>query len=701
LTDCEPSLEDCFIALEEQARELVRAEGISDPQVLVRRSLELRYLGTDWPLTIDATHTTDYSGAFVRQHQQLYGYVHHGREIEVVALRAEASGHCGWSLPRSLRQKGRSCPVEQTRSVIVDGVAVQASCFARSRLQPGDRIVGPALIIQETSTTCVDPGWSAELLTEGELLLTDHATPAAAGTSTQSDPILLEIFNGHFEAIARQMGITLRNTSCSVNVKQRLDFSCALFARDGSLVVNAPHIPVHLGSMSETVRHLLCDHTDLRPGDVLITNDPFRGGSHLPDVTVVTPVFGGQPPELRFLVASRAHHAEIGGITPGSMPAFSRNLAEEGVLIRSFKLIDQGQSRLDYLDRLLREAAYPSRDVQSNLADIRAQVAANQQGVHDLQRLVVRYGWPVVAAYMQHIQRVAETKVRQALTARPQGTCSFVDRLDEGAEIRVEIHIQNGRARIDFTGSSDVLPNNLNANLAIVTAAVMYTLRCLIDEPIPLNQGMLSPVDLIVPPGMLNPPAADRPEECPAVAGGNVETSQRLVDVLLGALGLAAASQGTMNNLLFGSSVFGYYETICGGAGATAHGPGADAVHTHMTNTRLTDPEVLEHNYPLRVRQFAIRRGSGGRGLHCGGCGVIRELEFLAPLEVSVLSQRRGPYPPYGMAGGEPGQRGENRLRRVGQSEQPLGGCAHVFVQPGDILTIATPGGGGYGRAAE
>jgi 5-oxoprolinase (ATP-hydrolysing) len=581
--------------------------------------------------------------------------------------------------------------------LVIDGQIQLAAHFLRNELQPGDRITGPALVVQDTATTVIDSGWSAEMLTHGELLLTDHAASDRRQASTDSDPILLEIFNGHFATIARQMGYTLRNTSSSVNVKERLDFSCALFARDGSLVVNAPHIPVHLGAMSQTVKHLLQDHPDLQPGDVLITNDPFRGGSHLPDVTVVTPVFDGQPPELRFLVASRAHHAEIGGMTPGSMPPFSRNLAEEGVLIRSFRLVEQGQSRLDRLEQLLRQAKFASRDVASNLADVRAQVAANQQGVRDLQRLVDRYGWPVVEAYMQHIQSAAETKLRQALAAIPAGTYAFVDHMDDGATIQVRIDIGDGRARIDFSGSSGVLPNNLNANLAIVSAAVMYTLRCLIDEPIPLNQGVLSAVELIVPPGMLNPPAADRAEDCPAVAGGNVETSQRVVDVLLGALGVAAASQGTMNNLLFGDANFAYYETICGGAGATPRGPGADAVHTHMTNTRLTDPEVLEKKYPLRVHRFALRADSGGAGRHRGGCGVIREFEFLAPLEVSLLSQRRGPYPPYGLAGGQAGRVGENWLRRAGQSDQRLDGCAHLQVQPGDRLIIATPGGGGYG----
>ena len=453
--------------------------------------------------------------------------------------------------------------------------------------------------------------------------------------------------------------------------------------------------------MSQTVKYVLADHPDLRPGDVVITNDPFRGGSHLPDVTVVTPVFDPTGQELRFLTASRAHHAELGGIAPGSMPPGSRNLAEEGVLIRSFKLIDQGVARWDRLQARLAEPPYPSRAIEANLADVNAQIAANQQGVRDLQQLEARYGWPVVAAYMNHIQDAAEEKMRAAFTGIPDGTYRFQDHLDNGAVIQVEIEVQQDRAVIDFAGSAEVQSNNLNANLAIVTAAVMYCLRCLIDEPIPLNQGVLGPVELRVPVGILNPPPGPDPAHCPAVAGGNVETSQRIVDVLLGAFGAAAASQGTMNNLLFGNGQFGYYETICGGVGATPSGAGADAVHTHMTNTRLTDPEVLESKYPLRVREFRIREGSGGLGKHRGGAGVVRQLEFLDELELSLISQRRGPYPPYGLAGGRAGQLGENRLQRADGREERLAGCAHTQVQAGDILTIRTPGGGGFGRLLE
>jgi 5-oxoprolinase (ATP-hydrolysing) len=480
--------------------------------------------------------------------------------------------------------------------------------------------------------------------------------------------------------------------------------------------------------MSETVKQVIADNPAMRPGDVFVTNDPYRGGSHLPDVTVVTPIFVGQaalsdqpraltPPgatsiaasgqagslpyeyyEPTFFTASRAHHAEIGGTTPGSMPPFSTRLAEEGVLIRNFKLVEGGRSRLDELRRLLAEAPYPSRAIDDNLADITAQMAANRQGAHDLEQLVARHSLPVVEAYMQHIQGAAEQKMRQALRRLEPGRRTFTDHLDDGSPICVAIDIHGDEATIDFTGTGDVLPSNLNANRAIVTAAVLYVLRLLIGEEIPLNQGVLAPIRLILPECLLNPPDRCDPCECAAVVGGNVETSQRVVDVLLGALGLAAASQGTMNNLLFGNERFGYYETICGGSGATATADGADAVQTHMTNTRLTDPEVLESRFPVLLREFTVRDGSGGAGEHRGGNGVRRTIEFLAPLLLSLLTQRRGPYPPYGMDGGQPGELGRNLLRRAEGATETLPGQVQLEVQVGDTLTIETPGGGGWGN---
>jgi len=549
------------------------------------------------------------------------------------------------------------------------------------------------------------PKVSATFATERELensTISNEAAlaPQPSALSPAPDPVLLEIFNNLFASIAEQMGVTLQKTSFSTNVKERLDFSCAIFTPTGDLVVNAPHIPVHLGAMSETVKQLLAEVPEMEPGDVYVTNDPFRGGSHLPDVTVITPVHNASSGELIFLTASRAHHAEIGGIVPGSMPPFSKTLAEEGVLIRSFRLVAGGESREDELRALLSSGPYPSRSVEDNLADVSAQVAANNVGVRQLRELVGRYSLPVVHAYMHHIQAAAAAKMRLALSRLDDGTYQRTDYLDDGAPISVSIEICGESATVDFTGTGPVLDTNLNANRAIVTAAVLYVFRCLIDEDIPLNSGVLEPVEIVLPECLLNPPSHDNPTDCVAIVGGNVETSQRVVDVLLGALGLAAASQGTMNNLTFGDGTFGYYETICGGSGATPTADGADAVHTHMTNTRLTDAEVIERRYPVRLHEFSIRRGSGGAGQHRGGDGIVRRIEFLKPLTVSLLTQRRGDYAPFGLAGGNNGAIGHNTLQRAGSHEaEHLAGRARVDINVGDVLTIETPGGGGWGEA--
>jgi len=721
------SLRDVEAMFRQLAREPtaeVLAEGISPDRIEVVRSLDLRYQGVDAFLTVPQPADDDFQRKFQEDHRRLYGYVHEDRELEIVAARVEVIGHSAVSCPSSRRVKTTAVPHPAfSTTVWFDARPQVAGVFHRRDLRPGDRVVGPAIVLERVSTTVVDPGWTAEMLSEGELLLThdvpvedwrnktnagkrESASQASNGPSihptaraSRSDPVMLEIFNNHFAGIAEQMGITLRNTSSSVNVKERLDFSCALFTAAGELVVNAPHIPVHLGAMSETVRCILDDNPSMGPGDVFVTNDPYRGGSHLPDVTVVTPVHDATTGQLRFLTASRAHHAEIGGIVPGSMPPFSRNLAEEGVVIRNFRAVDGNRTRMEPLRELLLSGPHPTRDVQTNLADITAQIASNQQGTRDLTRLIGRYGWSFVEAYMGHIQAAAERKMRQALARLPDGRHGFVDHLDDGSPIAVAITIAGDSATIDFTGTGPVSPGNLNANRAIVTAAVMYCLRCLIDEEIPLNQGVLAPVQITLPGCLLHPPQRDSPHECAAVAGGNVETSQRVVDVVLGALGVAAASQGTMNNLVFGDASFGYYETICGGAGATRDADGADAVHTHMTNTRLTDPEVLEMRYPVRVSEFSIRRDSGGAGFRRGGDGVVRRLEFLRALVVSLLSQRRGRYAPYGLDGGRPGALGRNTLLRNDGTSEVLEGSTQVRVRPGDVLTIETPGGGGFGPA--
>jgi 5-oxoprolinase (ATP-hydrolysing) len=517
------------------------------------------------------------------------------------------------------------------------------------------------------------------------------------------EAVQLELFTHRFAAIARQMGERLQRTAVSTNVKERLDFSCALLDPAGELVVNAPHIPVHLGALGLCVRRL-AETIAMEPGDVVVTNHPAFGGSHLPDVTVVTPVHAEDAEEeggaLLGYVASRAHHAEIGGIRPGSMPPGARRLVEEGVVLPPAHLVRRGEPRWDEVRQALTEAPFPTRAVEENLADLRAAVAANHRGADALRVLARDHGREAVGHYMAALKKRAEERLREALARLPAARYEAVERLDDGSPIAVRIEIAGPGAdpavTIDFAGSAGVHPGNLNAPPAVVRSAVLYVLRLLIAEPLPLNEGILRAVEIRIPPGMLNPPFPDDPAEAPAVVGGNVETSQRLVDTLVKALGLAACSQGTMNNLLFGNDRFGFYETVCGGAGAGPGWHGASAVHTHMTNTRITDPEVLEHRYPVRLERFAIRPGSGGSGRWRGGDGAIRELTFLEPMSLSLLSQHRVEAP-YGLEGGGPGQPGRQRLVRATGEVEELASLDAREVGPGDRLILETPGGGGWG----
>lgn len=696
-TETVSSLQPEIDRLIETARQEVLQEGVSPNKIRVTQALDLRYQGINASLSIGTPTHGDYRQAYEDEYRELYGYVYEDRPLEIVAARVEVVGETADQLEPSTSKPPTTPQVQRVTTAWFDGSPHETNVYDRERLLPGDRIEGPAIVHEKRSTTIIDPGWSAEVLSAGELLLRCTGEKQTEAVSTAADPVMLEVFNNQFSGIAEQMGITLRKTASSVNVKERLDYSCALFTPKGDLVVNAPHIPVHLGAMGQTVRQIIADNPRIRPGDVYVTNDPYRGGSHLPDITVITPVHDSAGERLLFFTASRAHHAEIGGIRPGSMPPFSKTLAEEGVLIRNFKLIDAGHSRMEELRQLLSTAPYPSRAVDDNLADIAAQMAANQQAIRDLSLLIDRYSLPVVEAYMGHIQQAAEQKMRQGLSRLKSGSYHFVDHLDNNARIEVRIDVQGDAAVIDFSGTDPVLSDNLNANRAIVTAAVLYVMRLLIDEEIPLNEGVLAPVEIILPECLLNPREGPSPEQSPAVVGGNVETSQRVVDVLLGALQLAAASQGTMNNLLFGDDSFGYYETICGGAGATPTAAGASAVHTHMTNTRLTDPEVLELRYPVRVESFCVRAASGGEGQHRGGDGVVRKIRFLKPLAVSILSGRREPYAPYGMHGGQPGKSGQNYLELADGTRKPLPARVQFEADADDVLVIETPGGGGYG----
>jgi 5-oxoprolinase (ATP-hydrolysing) len=586
-------------------------------------------------------------------------------------------------------------------------------------LLAGDSLEGPAIIAERNSTIVVEPGWRARATDGGHLELSRvQPRAAAAAPGTRADPVMLEVFNNLFMNIAEQMGLRLQNTAHSVNIKERLDFSCALFDASGALIANAPHMPVHLGSMSESIRTVIARNPRLEPGEVFVLNDPYHGGTHLPDVTVVTPVFlsdvpgtaasgaaatgaaATETPSLaapasmampRFFVASRGHHADVGGVTPGSMPPFSRSIAEEGVLLDNFKLVEGGAMRERALLGILCDAPHPARNPRQNLADLRAQIAANEKGAQELRRMVAEFGADTVERYMRHVQDNAEECVRQVITALKDGEYTLP--LDNGARIRVAVRVDAGRrsARIDFSGSSAQLPDNFNAPRAITVAAVLYVFRTLVNDEIPLNAGCLKPLEIIVPEGSMlnpNPPAA--------VVAGNVETSTCVTNALYGALEVMAASQCTMNNFTFGSARYQYYETIAGGSGAGPGFAGTSVVQTHMTNSRLTDPEVLEFRFPVRLDSYEIRRGSGGAGRWRGGDGGVRRVRFLEAMTASILSNGRA-HGAFGMAGGAPGAPGENRIERADGTVEVLGAIGQAEMGVDDVFVIATPGGGGYG----
>jgi 5-oxoprolinase (ATP-hydrolysing) len=555
-------------------------------------------------------------------------------------------------------------------------------------------VTGPAIIAEDFATTVVEPDWRARITRLSDLLLTRTVErPAERAVGTHADPVMLEVFNNLFMSIAEQMGVRLQSTAHSVNIKERLDFSCAIFDHEGNLIANAPHIPVHLGSMGESIKIVAQRNAGrMKPGDVYTLNDPYHGGTHLPDITVVTPVFNRQGDEVLFFVASRGHHAEIGGITPGSMPAFSVRVEEEGVLIDNWHLVEAGALREDETIGLLTSAPHPSRNPVANLADLRAQIAANEKGVQELHHMVEQFGLDVVHAYMGHVQDNAEEAVRRIIPSLRDGEYTY--ELDNGAVIKVAVAVDHRArtAQIDFTGTSAQLPGNFNAPSSVAMAAVLYVLRTLVDDEIPLNSGCLKPVRVIIPPGtMLSPvyPAA--------VAAGNVEASQAITGALYAALGVMAEGSGTMNNVTFGDDRYQYYETVASGSGAGNGFDGTDVVQTHMTNSRLTDPEVLEWRYPVRVESYEIRRGSGGAGRWRGGNGSRRRIRFLEPMTVTTLSSHRR-VPPYGMAGGQAGELGRHWVEHPDGSQQEMQACDSVQVDADDVFVIETPGGGGYGE---
>ncbi|MEM9535692.1 MAG: hydantoinase B/oxoprolinase family protein [Cyanobacteria bacterium P01_E01_bin.45] len=721
-------------------RKQLKGQGIEADRVDVEFKAQLKYAGTDAPLLVAVGPLDEMRSQFETLHRQRYGFVMADKTLVVESLSVESIGYM--SAPEvQAGTVSKDSTLRAIATVPVYGINTASGAnrdlkapkrghwhntpvFQREALQAGACITGPAIVVESSGTNVIEAGWQATVSDRLDLILervnlevanpevthpevANQAAPRTAvdrqsAADAVPDPVLLEIFNNLFRAIAEEMGIALQNTSYSVNIKERLDFSCALFDANGQLVANAPHIPVHLGSMSASVKSLMRDRGDrLRPGDVYVLNNPYNGGTHLPDITVITPVFDSTNTSIQFYVASRGHHADIGGITPGSMPPNSTTVDEEGILLDNILLVSQGTFCESALLDILTTGPYPARNPAQNIADLKAQIAANERGVQELHKLVNRYGLATVRAYMGYVQANAEESVRSAIASlastqpRDRSKQFYCYRMDGGSQIQVQVvlNASTRSARIDFTGTSPQLATNFNAPLAVTTAAVLYVFRTLVDDNIPLNAGCLTPLELVIPFGsMLNPsyPAA--------VVAGNVETSQAIVNALYAALGVMAAGQGTMNNFTFGSDRFQYYETICGGSGAGPTYAGTDAVQTHMTNSRLTDPEVLEWRFPVLLKEFSIRPNSGGVGQFAGGNGVIRKLEFLAPATAAILSGHRLVEPP-GLAGGGNGAVGSTRVECRDGSVVALNSCDRVQLDIGDTIAIATPGGGAYGAA--
>jgi len=747
------ALRDTLGELALTAQRELQAQQAGRGDIHVHRRVHVRYDGTDSALSVpfphlhggdtgDAQVLHDITRAFEAAYRQRFAFLMQGKALVVEAVSVEAvlAGAAPAERAHPL-QPARAVPRRDTVRVYSGGVEGQAAwhdaaLIVREDLRPGDVVAGPAIVAERNATTVVEPGWRASVTALDHLLL-ERVAPRAAqfAAGTTVDPVLLEVFSNLFMNIAEQMGLQLQNTAYSVNIKERLDFSCALFDAAGNLIANAPHMPVHLGSMGESIQTVIRrNQGNMRPGDVYVLNDPYHGGTHLPDITVITPVYLEGHAAPVFYVGSRGHHADIGGITPGSMPPFSTRIEEEGVQIDNVKLVDRGRLREREILELLASGKYPSRNGQQNLADLKAQIAANEKGVQELRKMVDQFGLPVVQAYMQHVQDNAEESVRRAITRlaargapRPLGAPGgapspkgsspawdgpapnwdgcFTLPLDNGARIQVAVSIDGAArtARIDFTGTSPQQANNFNAPTAVCMAAVLYVFRCLVDDDIPLNAGCLKPIEVVIPPGSML-----RPQPPASVVAGNVETSTCITNALFGALGLMGASQCTLNNFTFGNARHQYYETISGGSGAGGefdeHGSlvggfdGTSVVQTHMSNSRLTDPEVLEWRFPVRLESYEIRSGSGGAGRWHGGDGGVRRLRFLEPMTASILSNGRV-RGAFGMAGGGDGALGINRVVRADGTVEELGHIGSAEMRAGDIFEVHTPGGGGFGAA--
>jgi 5-oxoprolinase (ATP-hydrolysing) len=695
--DAADRIEACMAALQTAALDELATQPLGGAATSVFPSLQIRYQGSDTALTVPLAPVAAMAEDFRERYRQRFGFVLEDRPLVAATCVVEAVAGAREEGVRTESTPRAVAPPEPLTHLDVglEGSRRPTPLYRREDLEAGQTLSGPAVVIEATGTLVVMPGWTAEVGAEGVLVLRRMAAARVAATQaagTACDPGMLEVFNSLFMSIAEQMGYTLQNTAHSVNIKERLDFSCALFDTDGALVANAPHMPVHLGSMSASVQAVLRRFgADIAPGDSFVLNDPYAGGTHLPDITVITPVFDDGGREILFHVAARGHHADIGGITPGSMPAFSRSVAEEGVLIEPMRLVRDGRFRTEAMLERLTQGPYPARNPYQNLADLHAQTAANARGVAELRRLVGQYGTATVRAYMRHVQDNAAQAVRTVIRRLHPG--HFCYPMDNGGVVCVGVEVDRERESIciDFRGTTGRREDNFNAPAAVARAAVLYVFRTLIDDDIPLNEGCMRPLEIVMPADcMLDP----RPPA--AVVAGNVETSQVITDALYGALGEMAAAQGTMNNLTFGNERYQYYETVCGGSGAGPGFPGADAVQTHMTNSRLTDPEVLEARFPVRLEQFGLRRGSGGAGRYRGGDGVIRRLRFLEDMEVIILANRRR-VPPFGLAGGAAGQCGRTSIERADGSIERLDSCDRRAVRAGDCVILETPGGGGFG----
>ncbi len=684
------------LPLADAARSGVREQGVEAENISIVSKAHIRYEGTDTSLPVDTGSAAQMLSDFEAAHRRRFGFVARERGLVVEALSVEAIGTTEASLepevetPASLAEP----TVREQVRMYSNGEWRDTPLYLRDELKAGQSVSGPAIVIEATGTIVVEQGWRGALNERGHLVMQRYIRRKDSdAVGTAADPIMLEVFNNLFMSIAEQMGVTLQNTAYSVNIKERLDFSCALFNAGGSLVANAPHIPVHLGSMGESVKSVIrANEGRIRPGNVYVLNAPYAGGTHLPDVTVITPAFDEKGEDILFYLASRGHHADIGGRTPGSAPPDSTRIDEEGILIDNFLLVESGRLRETELRELLASGKYPCRNIDQNLADLAAQVAANETGLAELRKMVAYYGIDVVGAYMKHVQDNAEESVRQVMEVLQDGEFEYP--MDEGSVIKVRISVDRDKrsAVIDFTGTSMQNPTNYNAPTAVCKAAVLFVFRTLVNDDIPLNEGCLNPIELVLPErSMISP------EYPAAVMAGNIEVSQAITNALYGALGVTAASQGTMNNIFYGNDRYQNYDTVCGGTGAGQDHPGASAVHSHMTNTRMTDAEVLELRYPVRLEEFSIRRGSGGAGKYRGGNGVVRKLRFLEPMTATMLSSHRV-IRPFGLAGGGPGECGSNYVMRAGGDIVRLKGNDEIEMDRGDLFVMETPGGGGFGK---